>query len=297
MSVEPLHRAIIVGVDASSASQAAVDWAARDAALRGRPLTIVHVGPTATAGAWIDVPVTEAYWVACERARPPDPGRGAMSVVTKALGPESSVPVEQRLVFDGAVPTLVDMSKDADLLVVGCRGLGALARMLLGSVSRGLIHHAHCPVAVIHDEDPPTSPAGAGAGGGRHRRIAGIGVGDRDRLRRGVPARCGCGCRARLQRRQRAEIVDVGWQDLDTLGAEVLSEQLAGWQERYPDVLVRRVVARTSPARWIVGQSDAAQLVVVGSHGRGGFAGMLLGSVSNAVVQAARVPVIIARQT
>lgn len=91
------------------------------------------------------------------------------------------------------------------------------------------------------------------------------------------------------------DIVDVGFADLETLGAEVLSEQLAGWQDRYPDVKINRVVARTSPARWIIEQSESAQLVVLGSHGRGGFA-MLLGSVSASVVHAARVPVIVARQ-
>ena len=294
MSVEPQPRGIIVGVDGSSASRAAVDWAARDAALRGRPLTIVHVGPTEKAGAWIDVPVTEGYWAACER-------RGhqildeAVKVATEALGPEASVPVEQRLVFDGAVPTLVDMSKDADLLVVGCRGLGALARLLLGSVSRGLIHHAHCPVAVIHEEDPPTerparAPVVVGIDGSP-ASVSATEIAFDEASRRGVDVVAVHACSD-----DNEEIVDVGWQDLETLGAEVLSEQLAGWQERYPDVLVRRVVARFSPARWIIEQSDAAQLVVVGSHGRGGFAGMLLGSVSNSVVQAARVPVIVARQ-
>jgi nucleotide-binding universal stress UspA family protein len=86
------------------------------------------------------------------------------------------------------------------------------------------------------------------------------------------------------------------WPELRAVEDEALAERLAGWAERYPDVPVRRLIVRDEPARQLVDQSESAQLVVLGSHGRGGFTGMLLGSISAAVVLMARVPVIVARQ-
>ena len=92
-----------------------------------------------------------------------------------------------------------------------------------------------------------------------------------------------------------SEFPGVEWPPTQNAADEALAPQLAGWQERYPGVAVRRVVVCEEPARQLVELSDSAQLLVVGSHGRGGFAGMLLGSVSAAVMQSARIPVIVAR--
>ena len=81
---------------------------------------------------------------------------------------------------------------------------------------------------------------------------------------------------------------------------ETLAERLAGWHERYPDVGIRRRIETGEPARPLIEASERAQLIVVGSHGshgRGGFPGMLLGSVGAAVVNRARIPVIVARQS
>jgi nucleotide-binding universal stress UspA family protein len=88
----------------------------------------------------------------------------------------------------------------------------------------------------------------------------------------------------------------LDWSTMKSSEEAVLAERMAGWQERYPDVTVHRLVVCDRPSRQLIEHTESAQLVVVGSHGRGGFAGMLLGSVSAAVVQTSRTPVIVARQ-
>jgi nucleotide-binding universal stress UspA family protein len=82
---------------------------------------------------------------------------------------------------------------------------------------------------------------------------------------------------------------------IETGAPQNLAERLAGWQARYPDVAVRRLIISDEPAPSLLHAAEHAQLAVVGSRGRGGFAGMLLGSVSTAVVAAGRIPVIVAR--
>lgn len=93
------------------------------------------------------------------------------------------------------------------------------------------------------------------------------------------------------------DVTGPNWSAREEQAKAILAERLAGWRERYPDVRLRASVVCDSPAMQLVAESNNVQLVVVGSHGRGGFAGMLLGSVSSAVAQAVRVPVIVARQS
>ena len=182
------------------------------------------------------------------------------------------------------------------MVVVGCRGRTGQHRRLLGSVSSGLIHHAHCPVAVIHDEAPSSLqsaqlPVLVGIDGSRASELA-TAIAFDEASWRGVDL-------VALHVWGDADMSTVFGIDklaVQSAADKTLAESLAGWQERYPEVTVHRVVEFEQPARHLLDQAERAQLVVVGSHGRGGFAGMLLGSVSTAVAQAARVPVIVARQ-
>ena len=298
MSNRISHHGVVVGTDGSPSSLAAVTWAAREAAMRHVPLTVVHVAPSLSGAAstleWPAGRVPEEVLEIQEN--------DARRVITDAIGVvEASAggerpEVNSELFFGAPVPTLVDLSKDAQLVVVGCRGRTGKHRRLLGSVSAGLIHHAHGPVAVIHDEDSSTPQAAqlpvlVGIDGSRASELA-TAIAFDEASWRGVDL-------VALHVWSDADMSTVPGMETSILqraADKTLAERLAGWQERYPEVTVHRLVEFEHPARHLLERAERAQLVVVGSHGRGGFAGMLLGSVSTAVAQEARVPVIVARQ-
>jgi nucleotide-binding universal stress UspA family protein len=80
-------------------------------------------------------------------------------------------------------------------------------------------------------------------------------------------------------------------------GHELLAERLAGWQDKYPDVAVRRVLTRAQPVEALLDNAADAQLIVVGSRGHGGFAGAILGSTSQALIYHAGCPLLVVRPT
>nr|WP_090343081.1 universal stress protein [Mycolicibacterium malmesburyense]CRL73848.1 universal stress protein UspA-like protein [Mycolicibacterium malmesburyense] len=285
---------ILVAVDGSPAARVAVDWAAREAALHQVPLKIVHVVESPTVRMWPEVPVPAG--ITDHLQKKGSESLSAAAETAEKAADSDDIVITTELLTGGVVPTLIDLSKEARMIVVGCRGLGSIGRRLLGSVSWGLLHHAKCPVAVIHDEDPlmpgPVSEAPV---------VVGID---------GSPASEAATAIAFDEAsRRRVELVAVhAWSDASVYelpGVEVtalrreaeeaLGERLAGWQEQYPDVQIRRVLAMDRPTHQLLEQSDRAQLTVLGSHGRGGFAGMLLGSVSSAVAESARMPVLVVR--
>lgn len=284
---------VLVGVDGSPASNAAVVWAARDAEIKNLPLTVVHVVNTDVA-TWPPMPYPETWGVWQQ-----DEGRKvlaeAVKIAEEAVLTDRKLTVKTDVVHSTPVSAMIEMSTDAAIVVLGSAGLGAVARLLLGSVSASLVRHARCPVAIIHDEDPlmphpQRAPVLLGIDGSPASEAA-TAVAFDEASRRGVEL-------IALHAWNDVEVVELPGLDWDKVKAEAeitLAERLAGWQETYPDVKVCRVVVCDRPARQLVARSESAQLVVVGSHGRGALSGMLLGSVSNAVVHSARMPVIVAR--
>lgn len=284
---------IIAGVDGSPESDAAVRWAAHDAAIRGLPLTLVHVASPADA-TWSQAPTLEE-----SPEEQQAEGRSlldhASRIARGALADTQQIQINGELLSSSAtVTTLVEQSTDAELIAVGSRGRGALSRGILGSVSSGLIRHAHCPVALIRDgaqqmSSPTEGPVLVGVDGATSDLAAEIAFEEASLRHADLMA---------LHAWNDVDMNAIPGQDWSATTAKeggVLADALAGWQQRYPGVPVHSRLVCDRAAHALVDASESAQLVVVGTHGSGALAGVLLGSVSNAVVQAVHTPVIVAR--
>lgn len=283
---------IVVGIDGSAASDAALRWALAEATMRNIGISLIHACPPPSMSWSVARTSVEVQQELDGFAH--DVIGDSMSFVEETA--PQSLQVSGEVISSPPLPTLIDLSKHAQMMVVGRLGTGALCDGQLGSVSSGLVRHAHCPVAVIGAQRPSTpdhrrAPVLVGIDGSEVSELA-TGLAFDEASRRGVDLvalHTWMDIGVFLDRELDYSTLDSAEED------EVLAERLGIWQERYPDVTVRRVVAFDKAARRLVEQSASAQLVVIGSHGRGGFAGMMLGSVSSAVLQAARVPVLVAR--
>ncbi len=285
----------MVGIDDSPAARVAVRWAALEAEMRSLPLTIVHaVSPEVSTWLRPPVPAGVLRWQQDHGQRLVDE---AVKLVEEASQHGGPAGVNTEMFTASAVSTLIDLSTDVEMVVMGAQGSGRWPGRLLGSVTSGLLRHAHCPVAIIHDQDPgpaqDQAPVLVGIDGSPASESAtAIAFDEASRRRVGLVA-----LHSWTDFDGSPDLPEIDWPATQSMAEEVLAERLAGWQERYPDVQVTRAVVQAQPARELVGQSPQAQLVVVGSRGRGGFAGMLVGSVGETVAQMARAPVVVARES
>ncbi|MDN3359771.1 universal stress protein [Actinomadura sp. DC4] len=292
MTGNSIHRPIVVGVDGSAAALRAARWAADEAARRRLPLRLVQVIDVVSATGGFAPP--RSFFTTLETE-----GRRQLTEAEAAVRQDHpELEIEPILRTAGLVSTLIALSEDAQLMVLGARGSGGL---LAGSTAIALVAHGHSPVAVIRggetDEAPPSEgPVVVGVDGSPISEPA-LAMAFEEAAMRGTDL---VAVHAWVEftsdtayATARQFLVD--WEAVETREREMLAERLAGWQEKYPDVAVRRVVTGGRPAGRLLDAAEDGQLLVVGSRGRGGFAGMLLGSTSQALIHHAPCPLMVVR--
>lgn len=283
---------VVVGVDGSEESLLAAEWAALEAQRRSASLRIVSAPlPTPRVHAYHASPaeVASALRAVSERAL------DAAKLRSEAVSP--GLPVEACLLSGPPALALAGSGWDASLLVVGARGAGGFAAMVLGSVSRYVAMHAPCPVVVARQET-----------GAVHREIA---VGVRDPQESGRPlafafdeaamrgadlilVHAWSGFPATLRLPVAGGDAELRSADPEQIIAEAerdLAVVLKEWQDKYPGVRVRHDVIHGHPARVLASYSARADLVVLGRHDGAGGAGAGIGTIQHAVLDHARGPV------
>jgi nucleotide-binding universal stress UspA family protein len=287
---------IVAGVDGSASALHAARWAANEADIRRVPLLLIHGVKISTAIIG-RLEVATSFFEALE-----SDGRRYLAEAETAVRqayPRLEVAVE--LYNEDPVPVLIDLSRTARLVVLGSRGLGGFSGILVGSTAVALVTHGHCPVAVIRgrtpEEAPPTEgPVVAGVDGSPASEAAIAIAFEEASLRNAglVAVHTWIDFSSDYSYAYARQFL-VDWNRIETEEQELLAQRLAGWQEKYPDVTVRRVVTRDRPVRQLLEHAAQAQLLVVGSRGRGGVTGMLLGSTSQALIYHAPCPLLVVR--
>lgn len=286
---------IVAGVDGSTSALHAALWAADEAAQRHRPLRLVYAGNEYAFGYTGGLAPPQSFFDEMQAA-----GFALLAAAETAIHhvhPELEIGVD--LQTAGPVPTLLEQSEDASLLVLGSRGSGGFRGILVGSTAVALVAHGHCPVAVIRGDTPDAEPRRVGpvvvGVDGSATSDAAIATAFDEASWRGAAVVAVHSWLDYASDHVLTRGLDVGWERLEQEEDELLAERLAGWQEKYPDVAVRRVVTQGRPVERLLEQAVDAQLVVVGSRGHGGFSGMLLGSTSQSLIQHATCPLLIVR--
>lgn len=282
---------IMVGVDGSQPSLSACDWAAREARLRGRPVRVVYgyLGPTLA----MPLAAPPYDWLPEQLRREAEAIVASGVAAVRAAAPEVAVTGEALAGAPGAL--LSQLSRHAYLLVVGHRGHGGFAALLLGSVPATVVAHAQAPVVVVRQ-----GPAAAGRPlpvvvgvDGSPASLAALRFGFEEAALRGVALEA-VYVYAPPPPPWRA---DVHYDPAEVEAAErhTLVEWVEPYRAEHPGVPVRYRLAAGHPAERLIAAGWDAELLVVGSRGRGGFTGLLLGSVSQQAVRYAGCPVAVVR--
>jgi nucleotide-binding universal stress UspA family protein len=281
---------IVVGTDDTDSSMAAVQWAAREAVRRGSPLEIVHAFDWEWASARYDSS-SQYVDVARELA-----DAIVATAIEQARAAAPTVRVQANTRIGRPVPQLLERAADAELVVLGSRGRGGFASLLLGSVSQHVATHAPCSVAVVRGTGDTEGPVAVGVDDSTAAGLV---------LEAAFEAAASRGCplavvRTYLPLTPLWAANDVPPMDFDTpeqdaAEREGLDEQLAPWQEKFPDVAVETMLSHDSAAAVLTGVSHGAQLIVVGSRGHGTLAGTFLGSTGLQLLHHAACPVLVVR--
>ena len=293
MEVGQAHRPVVVGVDGSGSGYRAVEWAAAEAVRRGVALRLVSAFSWTTS----DHPTRQSGRVAQYRDQLLEAARHRLSRAARiAEDTGLGVATTQQVEIGAPIEVLGSEARRAQLLVLGDRGLGGMAGLLVGSVAVGLAAHGACPVVIVRGEH---------GGAGNAERPVVVGIDDSSisdaALAFAFDAAAARGVGLVVVHAWSPTAIDDALapvMDWDAATAEedaLLAERLTGWEQKHPEVAVRRTVVRDGAVRALVAASREAQLVVVGSRGRGNATGLLLGSVSHGVLHASHCPVAIVR--
>ena len=279
------QRGIVVGVDGSPQSMAAVDWAALTADRHGAPLTVLtaYVSPPANMAGTMGVSVDDL------RDRAHDAVERAASRLDGAH--PGGHPVDEQVVHGDPAHVLAQRSTSADLVVVGRRGLGALDRAVLGSVSSALAATAPGPVAVV--------PSGAATGEPNRVVVAvsnddagpQLDLGFAEAHQRACPL-----VAVHVMEPDPAAGLDFGGPDVDHQEAERdgVQRQVSRWSEKYPSVREHVVFGGGNPVDALLDELGPDDIVVLGGRPHSQTAGRLRYSVADAVLRRSHHPVIIA---
>ena len=294
MDTQHIRRTVVVGVDGSTSALRAVRWGAAEAARRQEALRLV------TAFGWMvhHLParpgIEDSYrdtLLARAREHLAEAGR-----VAEREG--AGIEIETQLIEGSPIQVLGSEAGRAQLLVLGDRGLTRVEGLLVGSVTIGLATHAACPVVVVRgDERDPSEAASlpvlVGVDGSSTSDAA-IGFAFEAASARSVSLVALHTWSDMMFDPSLAGVV-ADWDVVERAERRALSEQVGGWAEKFPDTSVELLVRRDQPAHSLLAEAARAQLVVVGCRGHGQFVGMVLGSVSNALMHRAPCPVAMVR--